>query len=128
MLNKKGLSSSEASRIANFLKEQVKGIELTPDTFQIITSTTVRDGKEFQLDTNQPIDKWMDKIYEKSRFYSLSAWLMEAIKLKESLIQKERNNSFDESTISSTLVTYDAPRPIKANTTLEEYLRTLTIK
>lgn len=95
MLEAKGLTSSEASHIANFLKEQVKAIDITAESFQVVTSIGTRDGKEHPLDNNKEITDWEVKLLEKARFYALSAWLKEAIKAKDDLIKNERSKSFN---------------------------------
>lgn len=130
MLGQQGLTSSEASRVANFLKEMVKAIDITTDNFAIVTSVAQRDGKELPLDTNIKVDGWKDLILAKARYYSLSAWLNEAIKLKDSKIMAERNKYFDISqvpNVSDELEKFP-PSPVRQSTTLPEFLRTLSIK
>ena len=100
MFGAKGLSSTEASHVANFLKEQVKEIDVTPDNFKVMTSEGVRGMSTFRLDDNEAIDNWDEKLLMKARLFSLSAWLKEAIKLKESLVTKERAILFDESVVT----------------------------
>ena len=95
MLEAKGLTSSEASHIANFLKEQVKAIDINAPSFKVTRSVGIRNGEEHDLDTNQTIEGWDLKLLEKARFYALSAWLKEAIKAKEDLIKDERSTKFN---------------------------------
>lgn len=127
MLDKKGLTSSEASHIANFLKEQVKKIDITPLNFKISTSTGIRGTSEMALDSNKAIDNWGDLLLKKAEYYSLSAWLKEAIKYKEWLLLDARTNYFDLSSVTGTKEL--PPQPVKKSTEWGEYFRTeLSIK
>ena len=65
MLDKKGLTSSEASHIANFLKEQVKKIDITPSNFKISTSIGIRGTSEMPLESNASIQNWKELLLKK---------------------------------------------------------------
>lgn len=99
MLDKKGLTSSEASHIANFLKERVKKIDITPQNFKTSTAVGIRGMTEMPLDSNTAIQNWKELLLKKGEYYSLSAWLKEAIKYKEWLLIDARTNYFDVSSI-----------------------------
>lgn len=99
MLDKKGLTSSEASHIANFLKEQVKKIDITPQNFKTSTAVGIRGMTEMPLDSNTAIQNWKELLLKKGEYYSLSAWLKEAIKYKEWLLADARTNYIDSSSI-----------------------------
>ncbi|TXI86966.1 MAG: hypothetical protein E6Q36_08275 [Chryseobacterium sp.] len=122
MLDKtKGLTSSEASRVANFLKELVKGIDVNVDDFKIITSKALKEGKELPTDNNVRIEDWSKKLQDKAKYFSLSAWLKEAIKYKDRLFEEESNKHFNASTInSSDLLTYPE-KPSKKDTSFESF-------
>ena len=127
MLDKKGLTSSEASHIANFLKEQVKKIDITPSNFKISTSIGIRGAENIPLDSNKAILNWPDLLLKKAEYFSLSAWLKEAIKYKEWLLLDARTNYFDSSTVTGTKEL--PPQPVKKPTEWCEYFRTeLNIK
>lgn len=125
MLDKKGLSSSEASRVTIFLKETVKGMDVNIDNFQVISSTTKRDGEELKLDTAVKIDNWKDKIIQKANYFALSAWLMEAVKYKDSLISEKRDEPFTGEVEG--LLPYPTA-PVQGKSDIGTFLRTLTIK
>ena len=55
MLEKTGLTSSEASHVANFIKEQVKNIDVTTSNFKVITQEGRREGNYLRLDSNEEI-------------------------------------------------------------------------
>ena len=86
MLDTKGLTSSEASHIANFLKEQVKGIDITVENFKVITSQGKRDNDWLPIDTNKAVEDLKGSLLKKAEYFSLSAWLREAIKYKDNKI------------------------------------------
>lgn len=125
MLGKKGITSAEASRITNFLKELVKGNDVSIETFKVTTSSALREGEVFKLDNNEKNDSWVADLLQKARYYSLSAWLMEAVRLKEALIKQKRNSHFDSSTL--TLLPYPTA-PVAQSTDLTVFLITLNIK
>lgn len=126
MLGKQGINISEASRITNFIKELVKGIDVTVDNFKIISSTTKRDGEELKMDTVEKIDDWKGSILKKSKYYSLSAWLMEGVKHRESLIAKRRGENFDQTKVEGLEPLPE--QPVKPPTDLNTYLHTLNVK
>lgn len=125
MLDKKGLTSSEASHIANFIKEQVKNIDVTTSNFKVITQEGRRDGTYLRLDSNEEIKNWDDLLLEKGKLFALSAWLKESIKYKEDQIKKIRSSSLD----TSTLPKKDVPKPpAKLDTSFEDFFLELSIK
>ena len=125
MLDKKGLTSSEASHIANFIKEQVKNIDVTTSNFKVITQEGRRDGTYLRLDSNEEIKNWDDLLLEKGKLFALSAWLKESIKYKEDQIKKIRSSSLD----TSTLPKKDVPKPpTKLDTSFEDFFLELSIK
>lgn len=127
MLDKKGLTSSEASHIANFLKEQVKKIDITPQNFKVSKAVGIRGTAEMPLDSNVAIQDWKELLLKKSEYYSLSAWLKEAIKHKEWLLLDARTNYFDISTVKDLK---EVPAsPTKKSVGWEDFFRTeLSIK
>ena len=125
MLDKKGLTSSEASHIANFIKEQVKNIDVTTSNFKVITQEGRREGNYLRLDSNEEIKNWDDLLLEKGKLFALSAWLKESIKYKEDQIKKIRSSSLD----TSTLPKKDVPKPpTKLDTSFEDFFLELSIK
>lgn len=89
----KGLTTSEASRVKNFIKEMVKSINIDVN-LPISSSTAVRDGEKLPLDTNVKVDDWKDLLLKKARLYSLSTWLGEAISIKDNKISKLKFEQF----------------------------------
>lgn len=126
MLGPKGLTQTEATRVANFIKEQVKNIDITVEKFAVITETAVRDGENLPLDSVKAIEDWKNLLLEKAKLYSLSAWLKEGVKLKESFIALENCESFCEETVEGLK---DLPKgPVKKESELKNFLNTLTTK
>ena len=99
MLDKTGLTSSEASHVANFIKEQVKNIDVTTSNFKVITQEGRRDGTYLRLDSHEEIKNWDDLLLEKGKLFALSAWLKESIKYKEEQIKKVRSSFLDVTTL-----------------------------
>lgn len=99
MLDTKGLTSSEASHIANFLKEQVKGIDITVENFKVITSQGKRDNDWLPIDTNKAVEDLKGSLLKKAEYFSLSAWLREAIKYKDNKINEAIAETFDNSNV-----------------------------
>ena len=125
MLDKKGLTSSEASHIANFIKEQVKNIDVTTSNFKLITQEGRREGNYLRLDSNEEIKNWDELLLEKGKLFALSAWLKESIKYKEDQIKKIRSSSLD----TSTLPKKDVPKPpTNPDTSFEDFFLQLSIK
>lgn len=128
MLGEKGLTSSEASRIADFIKELVKGIYIDVDTFPVITSTTSRGGKELLLDTNVANPEWKNDLQKKAKLFGLSAWLKEGIKFKEDKISMERMMKFENTKEGIKMIENEEDTtleyPLPPNESFENYFRT----
>ena len=63
MLGAEGISSSEASRIANLIKELVKGLDVTTSNFKIQSSYFREEGNTHRLDTNEKIENWNENTF-----------------------------------------------------------------
>lgn len=126
MLDTKGLTSSEAKRVANLLKEIVKGIDISAENFKIATASAIRDGQSYRLDDNEAITDWDTKLIAKARYYTLSAWLNEAIKYKDALIALESSESFNEDSLDLDLKNIPN-KPVEQASTFEDYLNTLSV-
>lgn len=125
MLDKsKGLTSSEASRVKNFLKEMVKSIGIS-DTLPLITSTAVRNHEDFPLDQNEKIEDLRDKLHTKARYYSLSTWLGEAIAYKDRLLLSNQREAFNGDNVKM----LELPAtPIKPPVDWASFFSTLSVK
>lgn len=106
MLGAEGISSSEASRIANLIKELVKGLDVTTSNFQIQTSYFKEDGNDHRLDMNNKIENWNENLIQKGDYFALSAWLKEAVKVKEDLCKKIIAKVFNTSDYTAELKPY----------------------
>lgn len=106
MLGAEGISSSEASRIANLIKELVKGLDVTTSNFQIQTSYFKEDGNDHRLDMNKKIENWNENLIQKGDYFALSAWLKEAVKVKEDLCKKIIAKVFNVSDYTAELKPY----------------------
>ena len=106
MLGAEGISSSEASRIANLIKELVKGLDVTTSNFQIQTSYFKEDGNDYRLDMNNKIENWNENLIQKGDYFALSAWLKEAVKVKEDLCKKIIAKVFNTSDYTAELKPY----------------------
>ena len=100
MLGAEGISSSEASRIANLIKELVKGLDVTTSNFKIQSSYFREEGNTHRLDTNEKIENWNENILKKGDYFALSAWLKEAVKVKEDLCKDVLKKGFNVSDYS----------------------------
>lgn len=127
MLGKKGLTSAEAQRFANFIKELIKGQDINIDSFKVITSKALKDGAEMPLDTNVKINNWSEMLVEKANYYALSAWLMEAVKQKVARETEKRAELFTSSMISEDMIKYP-DHPVKPDLTFDTFFKTLTVK
>ena len=125
MLDKKGLTSSEASHIANFIKEQVKNIDVTTSNFKVITQEGRREGNYLRLDSNEEIKNWDELLLEKGKLFALSAWLKESIKYKEEQIKKVRSSFLDVTTLPK--IEEPVP-PTRLSTSFEDFFLELSIK
>lgn len=121
MLGSKGITSSEASHIANFVKELVKAFDVNKDNFKVFTKSFTEDSKTLRLDSNEKIDNWGDKLLEKGKMYSLSAYLKEAIKYKEELYQQISEETLDSKTYEDKLESFTLELPVKPETSFSEY-------
>lgn len=119
MLGLKGLTLSEASHIANFLKEMVKSIDITPNDFEISTSSYRENGSIYDLDSNKKLENWNDSILLKAKYYSLSAWLNEAIKQKEEICKAIADECFSKNGLVGLME--DIPQPRAKDTSFEYY-------
>ena len=125
MLDKTGLTSSEASHIANFIKEQVKNIDVTTSNFKVITQEGRRDGTYLRLDSHEEIKNWDDFLLEKGKLFALSAWLKESIKYKEEQIKKVRSSFLDVTTLPKI---EELEPPTRPSTSFEDFFLELSIK
>lgn len=127
MLGKKGITSAEAQRFTNFIKELVKGQDISIENFKVITSTALKDGQSLPMDNNVKIDNWSELLVEKAKLFGLSAWLMEAVKLKDSKFLAKSKEHFDMGTIPEDLQSYPT-MPVRPDVTFAAYFETLTVK
>ena len=125
MLDKTGLTSSEASHVANFIKEQVKNIDVTTSNFKVITQEGRRDGTYLRLDSHEEIKNWDDLLLEKGKLFALSAWLKESIKYKEEQIKKVRSSFLDVTTLPKI---EELEPPARPSTSFEDFFLELSIK
>ncbi len=125
MLDKKGLTSSEASHIANFIKEQVKNIDVTTSNFKVITQEGRRDDTYLRLDSHEEIKNWDNLLLEKGKLFALSAWLKESIKYKEEQIKKVRSSFLDVTTLPKI---EELEPPTRPSTSFEDFFLELSIK
>lgn len=120
-LGSNGLTSSEANHVTNVVKELVKNLGAGITTFRISKATIWREGKEHNLNSAEKID-FSKNIMDMGRLYSLSSWLKEGIKSKESLIESVsvKPDLIEEPSLQ--------PMPEAPITTFSAFLNTLTVK
>ena len=99
MLDKKGITISEASRAKNAIKERVKLLSASAENFKIITSTVIQGGQSFQVDNNNRVEDWDSQLRKKSELYSLSTWIGEAIDKRNSMLEDLKYSTFGSTTL-----------------------------
>ncbi|MBD5203140.1 MAG: hypothetical protein HDS81_07530 [Bacteroidales bacterium] len=97
----KGLTSTSANHIANLAKEMISEIETTLNEMTLYsTSVTLISGKEPNILNHGADDKEVERVPELLRLIaeskSLIAWLREAIKAKERLLDEASSQSLEE--------------------------------
>jgi hypothetical protein len=87
----------------------------------------LKDGQQLPMDNNVKIDNWAGILVERAKLYGLSAWLMEAVKLKDATFVTKSKEQFDMSTIPESLQAYPN-HPVRPDVSFAAYFQTLTVK
>lgn len=126
ILSTKGLTSTEANHIANITKELVKGIESGVINLGLEKTFLVQsDNSKLQLNSPKVNSNIEADVLRIGELYSLSAWLKNAIKFKETKMDNLRRESFifDDSNFK-----LESPNVTPLDTTFETYLNSLNTK
>ena len=97
----KGLTSTSANHIANLAKEMIRNILTSLDemTFYSTNVSLISGNKPHTLNqgiTDTDVMTVIDKLHEVSAAKSLIAWLREAIKARERLLDETRDLSLEQ--------------------------------
>lgn len=85
-LSDQGLSMSEANHIANMIKERVLVIDSPIIATNSYKKTMLHAGTDILIDNPIPVLDFYKVTLEKGQLFSFSAWLREAIKAKDELL------------------------------------------
>lgn len=128
----KGLTSTSANHVANMAKEMIRGLmaELSELEFYSTDVALIGEANCNRLvnGTGEDIlESVVDKIFRVAKAKSLIAWLREAIKAKEALINKAQHTTLEEYAKQEGIELEKEPEP-KPEMTESEYIATLDVK
>lgn len=95
-LSTSGLSMSKAQSLSNICNQRAKYIDsLLTNVNNVSKSFKQSDGEVYFKQIAKPMpENVLELLKEKSSYHALQAYLMEAIKYKDNLLEKEKNNFF----------------------------------
>lgn len=128
----KGLTSTSANHVANMAKEMIRGLmaELTELEFYSTDVALIGESKGNRLVNGtgeEMLNSVTDKLFRVAKAKSLIAWLREAIKAKEALINKTQHLSLEDYAEQEGIQLENEPEP-KPEMTESEYIATLDVK
>lgn len=95
--DKNGISSTEATSLANQNAERVRQIDMELEGFSSTSTYLHRDNTKFVMhQANIDEGRILDLLGEKAHLNEFSAWLREAVSQKESALRALRNMVFEE--------------------------------
>ena len=94
-LGKNGLSMSQAQSISNLCNQRAVEIDNTIRNFNVVSKTVKIDKEIYVLQEANPISDAVTLLEIKGDFHGTQAFLMEAIKSKEDLLDSIRNEHLD---------------------------------
>lgn len=104
----KGLTSTSANHIANLAKEMIRNIETSLDDIVLYTTNVALIGNKNVNILNcgaseADVNLIADKLHQTASAKSLIAWLREAIKAKERLLDEANNLTLEEYAMSQSI-------------------------
>jgi len=99
-LSTKGLSMSQAQSISNLCNQRALEIQRELDSYNVCSKSIRVNGEDYSLEDAYPMPSAiLELLKEKGRLHATQAFLMEAIKEKDSVINRIISSSFDHSHI-----------------------------
>ena len=99
-LSTKGLSMSQAQSISNLCNQRALEIQREIDSYNVCSKSIKMNGENYSLEDAYPMPSAiLELLKEKGRLHATQAFLMEAIKEKDSVINRLISTSFDNSHI-----------------------------
>lgn len=99
-LSTKGLSMSQAQSISNLCNQRALEIQRELDSYNVCSKSIRVNGEDYLLEDAYPMPSAiLELLKEKGRLHATQAFLMEAIKEKDSVINKLISTTFDHSHI-----------------------------
>lgn len=99
-LSTKGLSMSQAQSISNLCNQRALEIQRELDSYNVCSKSIRVNGEDYSLEDAYPMPSAiLELLKEKGRLHATQAFLMEAIKEKDSVINKLISTTFDHSHI-----------------------------
>lgn len=128
----KGLTSTSANHVANMAKEMIRSLtsELNELVFYSTDVALIGEDKISRLvngTDDDAVSAVTDKLFRIAKAKSLIAWLREAIKAKDNLINEARSMTMAEFAEMEGVTLEDEPEK-EADMTEDEYLATLDVK
>jgi hypothetical protein len=93
-LDKQGLTLAEANYTANIIKELCEKIANEISRMSLFSSKLIFNGQEKTFNKEYKVDNLETKCMEEGNLYALSAWLREAIKEKNRLLEQTEYDTF----------------------------------
>ena len=99
-LSTKGLSMSQAQSISNLCNQRALEIQRELDSYNVCSKSIKVSGESYSLVDAYPMPSTiLELLKEKGRLHATQAFLMEAIKSKDTALEKLQYTSFDASHI-----------------------------
>lgn len=99
-LSTKGLSMSQAQSISNLCNQRALEIQRELDSYNVCSKSIRVNGEDYSLEDAYPMPSAiLELLKEKGRLHATQAFLMEAIKEKDSVINRLISTTFDHSHI-----------------------------
>ena len=99
-LSTKGLSMSQAQSISNLCNQRALEIQREIDSYNVCSKSIKVNGENYSLEDAYPMPSAiLELLKEKGRLHATQAFLMEAIKEKDYVINRLIHTSFDSSHI-----------------------------
>ena len=99
-LSTKGLSMSQAQSISNLCNQRALEIQREIDSYNVCSKSIKMNGENYSLEDAYPMPSAiLELLKEKGRLHATQAFLMEAIKSKNALLERIQYTSFDSNHI-----------------------------
>ena len=117
-LSNKGLSMSQAQSISNLCNQNAQEIQRELDSYNNCSKSITVDGQVYNMQDGIPIpNDLFDKLKNKGDFHATQAFLMEAIKSKDSELERIRKMEVDTSYLGKPIREYPVDHEIDDNET-----------